>query len=178
MTKFGGGQLNNWGPHIIDHALQLLGGRPVEVWSDLHRIAAAGDAEDHVKIVMRGKTGLVVDMEISGGVALGEPPYRVMGTLGTLVCTERTATLKYLDANKLKKIKADPGTPAQVEIYGSLEKLPWKQKTCPPKPKKAPPAFYKLVHDTMRGGKPFPVTLEQARNVMWVIDKARKGARA
>jgi len=177
LTRFGGGQLNNWGPHIVDHALQLLGGRPVELFSDLDRVAAAGDAEDHVKIVMRGKTGLVVDLEISGGVALGEPPYRVMGTLGTLVCDGRTATLKYLDRARLRPIEADPGTPPWAGGFGNPERLPWKEETREARPRKAPPAFYQLVYDAMRRGKQFPITLDEARDIMWVIEKARKGRR-
>ena len=35
LQKNGGGQLNNWGPHLIDHAMQLMGAPIKEVWSDL-----------------------------------------------------------------------------------------------------------------------------------------------
>ena len=45
LIDCGGGQLNNWGPHIIDHALQFLDYKVAEVWSDLKRVAAVGDAE-------------------------------------------------------------------------------------------------------------------------------------
>ena len=33
--RYGGGQLNNWGSHIIDHALQFIGGPVQDVWGDL-----------------------------------------------------------------------------------------------------------------------------------------------
>ena len=177
LTRFGGGQLNNWGPHIIDHALQFLGGRPVGLWSDLCRVAAAGDANDHVKVVMKGKTGLVVDLEISGGVAIGEPPYRVMGTLGTLTCDGQTATIRHLDPKKLSSVKANPGTPSWAEGWGNPEQLPWQEMTCPAKPRATPPAFYERVYRTLRLGRPFLITLDEARNVMWVIERARKGWR-
>ena len=175
LKEFGGGQLNNWGPHIIDHALQLLGGRPVSLWSDLQLVAAAGDAEDHIKIAMRGETGLVLDMEISGGAALGEPHYRVMGTLGALVCDGREITMRYLDPADLEPVTASPETPPEGAGFGSGRVLPWKEQTIPVAPKRPCPPFYDLVYRTMRQGEPFPITLDEARNIMWVIDKAREG---
>ena len=69
----GGGQLNNWGPHLIDQALQLLEAPVESVWSDLKNIAARGDAEDHLKVILRGTNHRVIDIEISGGVALSSP---------------------------------------------------------------------------------------------------------
>ena len=73
LLDFGGGQLLNWGPHIVDHALQFLESPVREIWSDLKLVAAKGDAEDHLKIILKGENGRVVDLEISGGVSLPEP---------------------------------------------------------------------------------------------------------
>ncbi len=124
---------------------------------------------------MRGKTGLVVDMEISGGVALGESRYRVMGTLGALVCEGERITMKYLDPEDLEPVEASPETPPEGAGFGGGRSLPWKEETFPVQPKRPCPSFYKLVYKTMREGEPFPITLEEARNIMWVIDKAREG---
>ena len=70
LKEFGGGQLNNWGPHLIDHALQFINAPVKSVWSDMRQISASGDAEDHVKMVIRGENNIVVDIEISAGAAL------------------------------------------------------------------------------------------------------------
>ena len=82
MKKYGGGQLLNWGPHLVDWAHQFIGGRTADVWSDLKRIAAVGDAEDHVKLIMRGENGVVVDIEISGAAAIPQTPWRLMAQPG------------------------------------------------------------------------------------------------
>lgn len=79
LIECGGGMLNNWGPHIIDHSLRLLESPVKKVWSRLRKVAAVGDAEDHLTIIFEGENGRLVDMEISGGIALGEPVYRVYG---------------------------------------------------------------------------------------------------
>lgn len=93
----GGGQLLNWGPHLVDHALQFLECPVKELWSDLAIVASRGDAEDHVKIVFKGENGRVVDVEISGGASLGDPVYAVRGSRGTLMSwDEKRLKLKYL----------------------------------------------------------------------------------
>jgi predicted dehydrogenase len=119
IRRFGGGQLLNWGPHIVDHALQFLESPVESMFSDLKRIAAAGDAEDHIKIVLRGKNSRLVDLEISGGVALGAPTYQVFGTRGSLILAGKEIRLRYLDpARPLVEKTASPDTPAE---YGE----PW-----------------------------------------------------
>ncbi|MBQ8416529.1 MAG: Gfo/Idh/MocA family oxidoreductase, partial [Clostridia bacterium] len=85
IKEFGGGQLLNWGPHVVDHALQFCGGGYTEMFSDIKRVTAVGDAEDHIKIVFKGVNGRVVDIEISGGVAQKVPEYIVYGTKGSLI---------------------------------------------------------------------------------------------
>lgn len=55
LKNFGGGQLLNWRPHIIDKSLRILGGSFESLYSDIKLAAAAGDCEDHIKIIFRRK---------------------------------------------------------------------------------------------------------------------------
>ena len=87
IIECGGGQLLNWGPHIIDHGLRFLESPLADMWSDLKKIAAVGDAEDHLKVILKGQNGRIVDLEISGGSAIKEPEYIVLGTRGGLTCS-------------------------------------------------------------------------------------------
>ena len=111
LLDFGGGQLLNWGPHIVDHALQFLESPVREIWSDLKLVAAKGDAEDHLKIILKGENGRIVDLEISGGVSLPDPVYVVRGSRGSLVSyDEKRLKLKYLNpAVPIPEIKAASG---------------------------------------------------------------------
>ena len=95
LKRFGGGMLLNWGPHIVDHALLLLESPPKELFSDLRCVAAVGDAEDHIHLLLRGENGRVVDMQISGGSAIEEATYLVFGDRGALTSDEKTISLKY-----------------------------------------------------------------------------------
>jgi predicted dehydrogenase len=178
IRKFGGGQLLNWGPHIIDHALQFLGAPPasVDIWSDLKQVAAAGDSEDHLKIVLQNEAGLIVDLEISGGSAIGEPEYLISGTRGALKGAGKTITLKYWDPKaKRSKRKANPETPEGG--FGSKDDLVWieKELEVAPKLKCSMTSVWDYLFDAVRKGKPYPITLDEAVAVMEVISAVKKG---
>lgn len=175
LKKCGGGQLLNWGPHIIDHALQFLESPLASVWGDLKCVAAAGDAEDHVKVIVRGKNGRTVDLEISGGAAVPLPEYVVWGTKGGLVLKGDEIQLRYLDPKKkLAPRRAKAGTPDQS--FGTPEKLPWVEKTLKVKPKKSYDIWDEL-YKAIREKKRFPITLDEALNVMKVVSEVKKGTK-
>jgi predicted dehydrogenase len=174
----GGGQLNNWGPHIIDHALQFLGSPVADVWSDLKKVAAVGDAEDHLKIVLRGTNGRVVDLEISGGTAIPESEYIVFGAKGALTCTGNTITMKYLDpAHKLSPRRAKRQSPPMEGSFGNPDQLVWKEETLAAAPK-VPCDTHNIwdhLHAAIRCGKKYPITVDEAVEVVRVADLAKRG---
>jgi predicted dehydrogenase len=173
LQEFGGGQLLNWGPHLIDHALQFLDSPLASFWSHLKRIAAAGDAEDHVKLVLLGENERIVEVEISGGAAIGGPPYLVWGTRGALSCDSKEITLRYLNPRKKHRVgRARSKTTERA--YGSTHTLHWIDETVPVGPKKTLD-IWDEVHRTLRRGSTFPVSLDEAVEVMRVISLAKKG---
>lgn len=176
LREFGGGQLLNWGPHIVDHALQLLGAPVAEVWSDLRRVAAVGDAEDHLKLLIRGENGRLVDLEISGGAALAEPEYLIWGDRGALRGEGDTLTLRYLDPEvELPPRSPDPGTPREG-TFGTPETLPWIEKTVPVQPSDPGDmtSIWDALYRTLREGEPFPIALEEAVEVTRVTSLAKE----
>ena len=173
IIECGGGQLNNWGPHIIDHMLQMLESPVAEVWSDLKKVTAVGDAEDHVRIILKGQNKRLAEVEISGGVAIPGPSYVVHGTRGTLICENGDIRLKYLDPNqKLEKITASKASPPITGSFGRQEPFKWIRKTimveasCPD----TESDIYKYVFNAVRKGEPFPVTIEQAAEVVRITE--------
>lgn len=179
LISSGGGQLNNWGPHLIDHAVQFLGGRATEVWGDLKKVAAVGDAEDHLKIVFRDKHGLVVDVEISGGAALPEPEYLIFGTKGALTCDGKEITLKYLDPSAgLAPRKARKDTPPVEGPFGSPDVLPWKEEKIKVSPKAScdTDTIWDHLHGAIRLDKTFPISLDESLEVVRVTSLVKKGS--
>lgn len=178
LLKCGGGQLLNWGPHLVDHALRFLEGKVDSQWSNLRCVAAAGDAEDHVHIILKGgKNECVVDLEISGGVAIGEPAYTVFGNKGSLTSDQKTIKLRHLNpAVPLSRRRSKAGTP-ELEGFGSPDTLSWIEKEIPVKPKALCDCsdIWGHLYATLREGKPFPIALSEAIQVMDIISQARRG---
>ncbi|MBE6369420.1 MAG: Gfo/Idh/MocA family oxidoreductase [Lentisphaerae bacterium] len=169
-----GGQLNNWGPHILDHALQFLNYEVESVWSELKLIAAQGDAEDCVKVILKGKHGLTVDVEIFGGDAMPSNTYEVYGDRGALFCTpdEQDIKLRYIDPDyELKPYPVNTGRPNGF-IFADTRSLPWIRKTIMTRPANGMdiPKFYSAIADSVLDNVPFPVKLSEALAVVEISD--------
>lgn len=176
VKRCGGGQLLNWGPHIVDHALQLLDAPPKQMWSDLKRVAAMGDAEDLVRIILRNAAGLTVDLEISGGRILSEPEYLVTGTKGALIVEGQSIRLRHLDpALKPARRRASVRTPP-LGSFGSPDQLRWIEQTIPvaPQLESGLTKMWEYLYAAIRQNRPYPITLDEAVEVMRVITAARK----
>ncbi len=178
IVDCGGGQLNNWGPHLIDHALRLLESPVESVWSDLKNIAGRGDAEDHLKVVLRGENRRVVDVEISGGIALPSPVYAVYGTRGTLISEdEQDIKLKYLDPKwKIPATPAHRETPPMSGGFSGSAQPKWVRKTIMVEPSNGWDLgiIYHYLYLTIREKKPFPVLLEEAFDVVRVTECVKR----
>ncbi len=96
LQEYGGGNLLNTGPHPMDQVLQLFGTDIMpEVWCVMDRANTFGDAEDFVKVLLKGKDRPLIDLEISSCDAYPKYTYHVHGTLGGLTGTTEEMTWKY-----------------------------------------------------------------------------------
>ncbi|MBN1864241.1 MAG: Gfo/Idh/MocA family oxidoreductase [Victivallales bacterium] len=172
----GGGQLNNWGPHIIEHALRFLESPVATIWGDLKKVAAVGDAEDHLKIVLKGQNGRIVDLEISGGAAIAEPEYIIFGTKGAITSDGKTITVKHLDPEvELSEISATSDTPSISNDFGNTEKLQWIENTFDVAPSCGCDThhIWKHLFAAVRENIEFPITIDQAVEVVRITEAVR-----
>ena len=178
LISCGGGQLNNWGPHLIDQGLRFLESPLESVWGNLKTIAARGDAEDHLKVILKGKNGRIIDIEISGGIALPSPVYAVYGTRGSLVSEdEQDIKLKYLDPKmKMPTTPAHPETPPRSGGFGGTASPKWIRKTIMTEPANGLNLtdIYHVLYQTIREGKPYPIKAEEAFEVVRVTEAVKK----
>ncbi len=174
LRKYGGGQLNNTAVHIIDQVVQLLGSPPKAAFGDLQQLINPGDVEDHVKVVVRGESGMVVEVESTMVCALPLPTWVVMGSRGTLVSDGKTSQLRYTEAKKLPPVRPIDSHLVPTRRYGFGEVIKFVEETIP-SVGTARKNYYDYLYDSLRKGRPLLVTPESVRNTIWVLQQARKG---
>jgi scyllo-inositol 2-dehydrogenase (NADP+) len=173
LKKYGGGLLRNWGPHVIDQALQLFGNKEEpEIFCHLEKTLTLGDAEDHVKLILKGKFSPMIDIEITSCCCYPSEYWLVMGTSGGLKGNSKKLIWKYFNPSDLPERKVEE-TPTSDRSY-NREEIPWKEEKIwemSNEDSKYPLNFYKDLFETIRNKKPLKITPESVRRVMWVIEK-------
>jgi scyllo-inositol 2-dehydrogenase (NADP+) len=183
LKSYSGGALNNNGPHPIDHAMALFGEGDPEVWCEMRRCLSSGDAEDYLKIILKGKGHPTVEVELMDCVAYGQDRWLVCGTAGGLKGDANHLEWKWVDWSTMPpRPVTDQPTPDRS--YNS-EKLEFKTGTW-----SAPAAadtgsgatpsaqpvldMYADLHAAIREGRPQSITPQSVRRRVAVMEKARK----
>jgi len=173
LKKFGGGTLNNTAPHAIDQLLQLFGKKDAEVFCHLERTMTLGDADDHVKIILKAKGQPMIDLELASTCAYAPEHWLVMGTQGSLAGGAKELRWKYFDPKKLPKRRVLTKPVSDRSYLG--EDIPWKEKTWKAPPHTSGlPHFYNDLYKTICQGKPLYITPESVRRQIALIEKCHK----
>tara|TARA_B100000809_G_scaffold244094_1_gene269716 strand:- start:62 stop:1132 length:1071 start_codon:yes stop_codon:yes gene_type:complete len=173
LKKNNGGLLNNHGTHYIDWVMQLMGAPIKDVFSDMKLVSDSGNAEDHVRLLLRARNGCVADFHLSTATApkTSMPLCLILGTCGTLECAGGESTIRYFDPKRVKELPIDT-RPPEGRRYGNDDRLPWKEKTVPVSSRDKT-SFYDNVYSVLRERGKQVVTPESVIDVLRVIDRAR-----
>lgn len=177
LKKFGGGSLNNTGVHIIDQVLHFIKEdiEDIEIFCDLKRTITLGDADDHDKILLKGKKSPTIDIEITSVCAYPTSDnWIVMGTKGGIKANFNTVWWKYYKEEELPKrtLQTEP-TPDrsynrdEIKWYEEKWEVPEEEKDFSFK-------FYIDFYKTIKENKPLSITPESVRRTMYVIEKCHK----
>ncbi len=176
-----GGLLNNWGPHLIDQALQLLDAPVKDLWCDLKHALAAGTADDYFKIMLRGENGRVVDVEVSGNTTLPGLLYYAEGSRGSLTVglAEQSIRLRYLDPDfKFAPLDSELGN--RLMEYAGHEPLPMIDEELPIEVPVGTAdtlsPIWEAIYNTIRKGEPYRVTLAEGLEVVRITELARNAS--
>ena len=182
LLSQGGGQLSVWGPHVIDQALHFLNAPVKDVWSDLKSILTPGDADDHFRIMLRTGDGTLGEIEVSNAVALPQPYCVLCGTRGAIRYGEaqKELELRYLEPDfKMPDLKAVQDVPPADYAWTEEVRLPWVTEVRKVLPEGSivdcvEKALADCLWDAINGIAPFPVTSEQALEVVRITEIVKK----
>ncbi|AHF90716.1 oxidoreductase [Opitutaceae bacterium TAV5] len=178
----GGGQLFVWAPHLLDQTLQLIGVPTRDVWSSLRRVLTSGDADDHLRIMLTGASGISGEIEISNIVAQDGSYCVLYGDRGTLTYgqDQKQIRLRYLHPEfQWTAAAANAETPQPGQRWNSDPLLPWVEETRPVEPEgnmweQVEVEIARHLHSALRLGIPFPVKNADALEVVRITEIVKK----
>ncbi len=166
VKRLGGGAAYYAMTDLVLQALKLLPSPPIQMWSELKRLASLGDAEDYAHLILKTRDALSVDIEFNGGCLPSErgPSFEIRGERGVFkVATGATeGQLTMIDpAFDFPRRRSSVRTPPLHDMHEDFPVV-----TLPVSLEKGtlhgPSAFWKHVYDTVRTAEPFPLQLEDS----------------
>jgi len=165
QSKYGGGYLLNWGPHIVDPPVQLMGSPVRSVYGRMRQTINPGDTEDTFLAVMTLADGTIVQAEYTVSVE-DLPSWFLQGNQGTIV-------VRGSDMKIYKNTPAQPGDPTKFATMKSVREEVIEEKI-------GGAVYgdenqiYAEVAQCLKGERPFPVTPEHALELSRVLDAIRQ----
>ena len=166
VKRLGGGAAYYAMTDLTLQALKLLPTPPVQMWSELKRIASLGDAEDYAHMNLKTRDLMSADVEFNGGCLATDrsPSFEIRGERGVFKVAQgaTTGTLTMIDPNfSFPRRRASVRTP---EIRDMHEVIPEQtvEVSLPKGTPYGPSAFWRHVYDTVRTAAPFPLQLEDS----------------
>lgn len=171
-TSRGGGLLFDLGPHLIDQALVLFG-TPESVYATVKTHRDNATAPDYVHLLLSYPDKEVV-LHASALSAWQPPRFAIHGTLGSYVKNGLDTQEDQLKAG-LRPGEAGFGTenaPGIVRVMAGEHEVQRELPTV----NGVYVEFYRALAASIRRGEPFPVTPQDAVDVMTIIELAERSA--
>ena len=166
VKRLGGGAAYYAMPELLLQALKILPAPPVQMWSELKRIASLGDAEDFARVMFKTRGPLSADIEFNGGCLPGlqSPSFEIRGERGTFRVEPGASqgTLTVIDPMfSFPRRRSSVRTPPMMDLH---ENFPVVNITVslPAGTEHGQQVFWSRLYETVRTAVPFPFTLEDS----------------
>jgi len=172
LKKYGGGYLLNWGPHLVDQPVQLIGQNVKSVYGHMKQVINPGDVEDVFYAVMKtdGNVTIISEYNICAPCL---PNWVVQGDKGTIFVDNDSIQIhkaKFADTDD----SGSYGDQAEIEIVndavdgGNIINMDNRYGD--------PLAVYPHIARAVRGEAPYAVTLDSALHLSEILDAVRASA--
>jgi predicted dehydrogenase len=161
-----GGGLYDWGAHAVDWVLSMVPSRMTQVTGFFHRFGPDTTNEDQTRAIIRFENGCVAEI-IQSRVAYYGRPYLwlILGTKGAIVDSGHDAIKGYC-----QELNGPPGGSFRVRTAAGERELPYLESDWA--------TYYADLADHLLRGAPVPVSAEDGRRVITVLQTAEASSRS
>ncbi|MBP5791192.1 MAG: Gfo/Idh/MocA family oxidoreductase [Kiritimatiellae bacterium] len=166
VKRMGGGATYYAMTDMLIQALRLLPSAPIQMWSDLKRIASLGDAEDYAHVMFKTRSNVSADLAYSGGCLKENrsPSFSILGERGefSIMPGATQGMLTVIEPNlKLPRRRSSVRTPPLSDLHEQLPvvRIPI---SLPAGTPHGETMFWKHVYNSVRTAAPFPITIEES----------------
>ncbi|HML45983.1 MAG TPA: Gfo/Idh/MocA family oxidoreductase [Clostridia bacterium] len=162
--KYAGGYLLNWGPHLVDQPMQLVGSPVVSAYGQMRQINNPGDVEDVFYAALKTADDVVIISEYN--IAASKlPNWVVQGSRGTI----------YVTGNDVEIHKVFPAPPGPGG-YGSRVETEIIRENLTGDRYGHNAEVYAHIARAVRGEERYRVSLESAVALTSTLDAIRKSS--
>lgn len=163
--KHGGGYVLNWGPHIVDTAMQLAGSSARTAFARLGKVLNPGDGEDYFFSVLAMENDITVVAEYAVSTE-DLPNWVVQGDRGTIVVRGKEITIH----------SQTPASPSDPTRYSSMkaETEDVRTETLGGVSYGDTDEVYAEIATALTTGAPFPVLPQHALELSRVFDAIKE----
>ncbi len=166
VKRLGGGAAYYAMTDLVLQALKLLPSPPVQMWSELKRVASLGDAEDFAHVCLKTRSHISAEIEFNGGVLPENraPSIELRAERGVFRVNagQTTGELVVVDPEfKFARRRSSVRTPDIVDMHEevpcvripvSLDRgTPWGLS-----------AMWRAIYETVRTAAPFPLSIDDS----------------
>lgn len=166
VKRLGGGASYYAMTDLILQTLKLLPSPPVQMWSELKRVASLGDAEDYAHVCLKTRSHVSAEIEFNGGVLADNraPAIELRGERGVFRVKqgECTGELVVIDPqHKFSRRRSSVRTPDLADMHEDIPvaHIPVE---LPRGSQHGQSAMWKAIYDTVRTAAPFPLAIEDS----------------
>ena len=154
--EFYGGLLFDWGPHLVDQTLQIMGRDPISVFGILQSAVWTKEVDDHFQAILNYEDNVFCDLECSNNSRITLPRWHIIGTKGTIEVKGKNEP--FWDDVEINYIKKDGKNEIQnIKLVGVKESG-------------LEGGFYQDIVPYMQGKIKNFVTMYEAANVIRILD--------
>lgn len=161
-AKYGGGMLLDWGPHLVDQMLQLMGEDPIGVYGVLQSGIWSSEVDDHFFAFLKFEGNILCQIEASNNGRIDMPRWYVIGTKGTIAVKGKAEP--FWDEVEINYIKDDGKKEIEkIKLVGVCESG-------------LEGGFYEDLVPYLNGKKKDFVSMHEAAKVVKVLEMIKKSS--